>query len=123
MVLALVLGFMAAGTEELTGSAGLRLLVVGVAAALLALLRRRMPAPVPTVTGALSPLLKVVGWSAGRRIVGAGRALAAFTVAYGLFVGTMLVDTWSQQTPTTLVLLSTLYFLATAVVPGLASRY
>jgi signal transduction histidine kinase len=130
VVLALVLGLMAAGTEELTGSAGLRLLGVGAAAALLSLLRRRMPAPVMAVTAALAPLmsgfaplLMVVGWSAGRRIVGAGRALVAFTVAYGLFVGTMLVDTWSEQTPMTMVLLATLYFLATAVVPGLASRY
>ncbi|MFC4612205.1 sensor histidine kinase [Streptomyces maoxianensis] len=130
LVLALVLGLMAAGTEELTGSAGLRLLVVGAVTPLLSLLRRRLPAPVLAITGALAPLMSgfaplmmVVGWSAGRRIVGAGRALVAFTVAYGLFVGTMLVDTWSQQTPLTLVLLTTLYFLATAVVPGLASRY
>ncbi|HZX39000.1 MAG TPA: histidine kinase, partial [Streptomyces sp.] len=99
-------------------------------AALLSLLRRRMPAPVLAATGSLAPLLSgfapllmVVGWSAGRRILGAGRALAAFTAAYGLFVGIMLVDSWSEQAPMTLVLLSTLYFLATAVVPGLASRY
>ncbi|MET7616272.1 histidine kinase [Streptomyces sp. NPDC005408] len=130
LVLALVLGLMAAGTEELVGSEGLRLLVVGVSAALLSLLRRRMPTPVLALTGALAPLmsgfaplLMVVGWSAGRRIVGAGRALAAFTAAYVLFIGTTLLDTWSQQAPMTEVLLATLYFLATMVVPGLASRY
>ncbi|WP_405599944.1 histidine kinase [Streptomyces sp. NBC_01410] len=130
LVLALVLGLMAAGTEELLGSEGLRLLFVGVSAALLSLLRRRMPTPVLVITGALAPvmsgfapLLMVVGWSAGRRIVGAGRALAAFTVAYVLFIGTTLVDSWSQQAQMTAVLLSTLYFLATTVVPGLASRY
>ncbi|WP_406270750.1 histidine kinase [Streptomyces sp. NBC_00191] len=130
LVLALVLGLMAAGTEELLGSEGLRLLFVGVSAALLSLLRRRMPTPVLVITGGLAPLmsgfaplLMVVGWSAGRRIVGAGRALAAFTVAYVLFIGTTLVDSWSQQAQMTAVLLSTLYFLATMVVPGLASRY
>ncbi|MCX4824430.1 sensor histidine kinase [Streptomyces sp. NBC_01142] len=130
MVLALVLGLMAAGTEELLGSEGLRLVGVGVAAAVLSLLRRRMPATVLAVTGALTPVLSgfallliLVGWSAGRRIVGAGRALAAFTVAYALLVGVMLVDGWSQQSQMTQVLLTTLYFLATTVVPGLASRY
>lgn len=130
VVLALVLGLMAAGTEELTGGEGSRLFVVGASAALLSLLRRRMPTPVLAVSGVLAPLvsgfaplLMVVGWSAGRRIVGAGRALAAFTVAYFLFVGTMLLDNWTQQGPMTLVLLATLYFLATTVVPGLASRY
>ncbi|MFF3397029.1 sensor histidine kinase [Streptomyces sp. NPDC002659] len=130
LVLALVLGLMAAGTEELLGSEGLRLLLVGVSAGLLSLLRRRMPTPVLVITGGLAPLmsgfaalLMVVGWSAGRRIVGAGRALAAFTVAYVLFIGTTLVDAWSQQAQMTAVLLATLYFLATTVVPGLASRY
>ncbi|WP_406303989.1 histidine kinase [Streptomyces sp. NBC_00885] len=130
LVLALVLGLMAAGTEELLGSEGLRLLLVGVSAGLLSLLRRRMPTPVLVITGGLAPLmsgfaalLMVVGWSAGRRIVGAGRALAAFTVAYVLFIGTTLVDAWSQQAQMTVVLLATLYFLATTVVPGLASRY
>ncbi|MFI1394438.1 sensor histidine kinase [Streptomyces sp. NPDC020681] len=130
VVLALVLGLMAAGTEELTGGAGPRLFFVGAAAALLSFLRRRMPTPVLVLTGVLAPLttgfapvLMVVGWSAGRRIVGAGRALTAFTVAYALFVTSMLVDTWSEERPLTLVLLATLYFLAATVVPGLASRY
>ncbi|WP_405999688.1 sensor histidine kinase [Streptomyces sp. NBC_00829] len=130
MVLALVLGLMAAGTEELLGSEGPRLFAVGASAALLSLLRRRMPATVLAVTGGLAPimsgfapLLMVVGWSAGRRTVGAGRTMAGFTVAYILFVATLLVDTWSQQGRMTLVLLATLYFLATTLVPGLASRY
>ncbi|MEU9009285.1 histidine kinase [Streptomyces sp. NPDC048479] len=129
-VLALVLGLMAAGTEELLGSEGPRLLAVGAAAAVLSLLRRRMPAPVLVVTSALAsllsgfaPLLMVVGWSAGRRIVGAGRTLAAFTIAYVLFDAIVLLDSWSQQAPMSLVLFTTLYFLATTVVPGLASRY
>ncbi|TQK53041.1 signal transduction histidine kinase [Streptomyces sp. SLBN-118] len=130
LVLALVLGLMAAGTEELLGSEGPRLLLVGASVALLSLLRRRMPTPVLVMTGALAPLLSgfapllmVVGWSAGRRVVGAGRTLAAFTVAYALFIGTTLVDSWAQHAQMTMVLLSTLYFLATTVVPGLASRY
>ncbi|MEW2082183.1 histidine kinase [Streptomyces sp. NPDC005283] len=129
-VLALVLGLMAAGTEELLGGEGLQLLAVGAAAAVLSLLRRRMPAPVLLVAAALGPilsgfaaLLMVVGWSAGRRIVGAGRTLAAFTVAYVFCVASTLVDVWSQQAPMSFVLFTTLYFLTTTVVPGLASRY
>ncbi|MFE6127140.1 sensor histidine kinase [Streptomyces sp. NPDC056437] len=130
VVLGLVLGVMAAGTEELMGSEGARLLAVGAAATLLSLLRRRMPTPVLLVTAVLAPLvsgfaplLLIVGWSAGRRIVGAGRVMAAFTVAYALFIGTTLLEGWAPSATLTLVLLSTLYFLATTLVPGLASRY
>ncbi|MEV6394971.1 histidine kinase [Streptomyces sp. NPDC051907] len=121
---------MAAGTEEVLGGTGVRLFAVGAAAAVLSMLRRRMPMTVLAVTAALTPLLggfapltMLVGWSAGRRIVGAGRALAAFTVAYALFVAGMFVDSWPAPAPMTLVLFTTLYFLATNVVPGLASRY
>ncbi|NUK24529.1 sensor histidine kinase [Streptomyces lunaelactis] len=130
VVLALVLGIMAAGSEELLGGEGPRLAVVGIAAVVLSLLRRRMPGTVLAVTAALTPLLSgfapllmLVGWSAGRRIVGAGRALAMFSVAFVLFAGVTLQDSWSQQAPMTRLLLTTLYFLATTVVPGLASRY
>ncbi|WP_267241806.1 sensor histidine kinase [Streptomyces sp. PR69] len=129
-VVALVLGVMAAGTEELLTSGGFRTLAVALAAVLLSLLRRRLPATVLIVTAALiphlggfMPLLVVVGWSAGRRIAGPGRALAAFTAAYAVCIGVTLLNEEGRQAPLFLTLLITLYFLATAVVPGLASRY
>ncbi|MFF3689280.1 sensor histidine kinase [Streptomyces sp. NPDC002187] len=129
-MLALVLGIMSAGTEELLGGEGLKLAGLGLLAAVLSLLRRRVPAVVLAVTAALAPivvgfmpLLMVVGWSAGHRIVRAGWALVAFSLAYALCVGTTLTDTWSRQMPMALVLFTTLYFLATTVVPGLAGRY
>ncbi|WP_443062748.1 histidine kinase [Streptomyces sp. NBC_00390] len=129
-MLALVLGIMSAGTEELLGGEGLKLTGLGLLAAVLSLLRRRVPAVVLAVTAALAPivvgfmpLLMVVGWSAGHRIVRAGWALVAFSLAYALCVGTTLTDTWSRQMPMALVLFTTLYFLATTVVPGLAGRY
>ncbi len=130
MVLAVVLGIMSAAAEDLMGSDGPRLLAVWAAAAVISLLRRRIPAPVLLATALLAPLvsgfapvLLVVGWSAGRRIMGAGPAMAAFTAAYVLFTGTTLVDSWSHESALTLVLLATLYYLATTLVPGLASRY
>ncbi|MEE1754398.1 sensor histidine kinase [Streptomyces sp. SP18CS02] len=129
-VLAVVIGLLAAGVEELLGSEDWALAAVGTGAAVLSLLRRRLPATVLVATGALTPLiggfallLLLVGWSAGRAIVGPGRALAAFTLSYAGFVGVSLTDSWSRQAPLTLVLLSTLYYLATTVMPGLASRY
>ncbi|WP_240137098.1 sensor histidine kinase [Streptomyces sp. MUM 178J] len=129
-VLALALGVMAAGTEELLAGGGYQALAVALAAALLSLLRRRLPATALTVTAALiphlggfTPLLAVVGWSAGRRIAGPIRALVAFTAAYAVCIGVTLLGDEGRQSPLVLTLLITLYFLATAVVPGLSSRY
>ncbi|MFB9576308.1 hypothetical protein [Streptomyces yanii] len=96
----------------------------------LSLLRRRLPVSVLVVTSALAGLsggfallLMVVAWSSGRRIVGAGRALGAFTASYVLYVGVTVAMTWPGLRPLTQVLFTTLYFLATTLVPGLASRY
>ncbi|WP_030193256.1 histidine kinase [Streptomyces sp. NRRL S-87] len=129
-VLAGVLVLLAAGLEDLTGSSWQRQLVVAAGVALLSLLRRRLPAAVLVVSAALGafvvgmgPVTIVAGWSAGRRIVGAGRALAAFTLAYVLGVAIAIVDGWSEQRPLLLVLFSTLLYLATVVIPGLTSRY
>ncbi|MFG3496121.1 sensor histidine kinase [Streptomyces sp. NPDC047928] len=129
-VLAVVMGLLAAGIEEVLGGSGLRTAGVGVAVAVLALLRRRLPAGVLVVTGALTSqlsgfllLLILVGWSAGRRIEAPGRALGAFTLSYALFVGLSLFDGTARQAPLAIVLLTTLYYLATTVMPGLASRY
>ncbi|MFE7324486.1 hypothetical protein ACFU8W_05785 [Streptomyces sp. NPDC057565] len=96
----------------------------------LSLLRRRLPVSVLVVTSALAGLsggfallLMVVARSSGRRIVGAGRVLGAFTASYVLYVGVTVAMTWSGLRPLTQVLFTTLYFLATTLVPGLASRY
>ncbi|MFE7130269.1 histidine kinase [Streptomyces sp. NPDC057638] len=135
VVLALVMGLLVAGVAELLKEQhGPMLLLMAVGAALLSLARRRLPEPVLVATAALTaigagftPLLVLVGWSAGRRIIGVERALVSFVIAYVVFVGITLastwgMDTWSQQSAF-LSLLVTLSFLATAVFPGLASRY
>ncbi|MET9433473.1 histidine kinase [Streptomyces sp. NPDC006551] len=129
-VLAVVMALLAAGTEELVGGEGWRLAWVALTAALLSLLRRRLPATVLIATGGLAPLvpgflvlLILVGWSAGSHVAGAGRALMAYTVSYVLNVGTTLLESWDQQRLLSLVLLTTLYYLATTLAPGLANRY
>ncbi|MER8083764.1 sensor histidine kinase [Streptomyces sp. NPDC058316] len=129
-VLAVVLGLLAAGTEELMRSGELRLWTVSVLVVVLSLMRRRLPVTVLVATAALAglfdgfaPLLMVVAWSSGRRIAGAGRALGAFTAAYAVYVGLSVVVNWAGLRPLTQVLFTTLYFLATTLVPGLASRY
>ncbi|MBT2506660.1 sensor histidine kinase [Streptomyces sp. ISL-98] len=130
VVLAAILALLAAGTQELMGSTGPAQLGTALAVAALSLLRRRLPASVLVGAGGtaalvagFAALLVVAGWSAGRRIAGAGRALAAFTASYVLFLTVGVVSEWPDFTPPTLILFSTLYFLATTVVPGLASRY
>ncbi|MDT9690827.1 histidine kinase [Streptomyces sp. P9(2023)] len=130
LVLAVVLGLLAAGTEELLGGEGWRLAAVASAAAVLSLLRRRLPVAVLIVTGGLAPvvpgfivLLILVGWSSGRYIAGAGRALIAYTAAYVLNTAASLVETWDLHRMLTVVFMSTLYFLATTLAPGLANRY
>ncbi|MFI9626789.1 sensor histidine kinase [Streptomyces sp. NPDC052042] len=126
----MVLGLLAAGTEELLGSGGPRLWAVSVAVVVLSLMRRRLPVTVLVVTSALAGLsggfallLMVVAWSSGRRIAGAGRALGAFTASYALYAGLTVAMNWTSLRPLTQVLFTTLYFLATTLVPGLASRY
>ncbi|MGW6455217.1 sensor histidine kinase [Streptomyces sp. NPDC055078] len=134
LVLALVLGLLVAGVEELLDSGGLRLSAAAAGTAVLCLLRRRLPAPVLIVTAGLTavvasfalPLL-VVGWSAGRRVVGAGRALVVFGIGYVVFAGATIVDSWSQNAVWTRqplgLLALTLIYLVNAMVPGLASRH
>ncbi|MFJ3584538.1 sensor histidine kinase [Streptomyces sp. NPDC090127] len=130
VVLAVVMGLLASGTEELLGGEGWWLAAVGLAASVLSLLRRRLPVTVLIVTGGLAPvvpgfvvLLILVGWSSGRYIPGAGRALIAYTVAYVLNVSASLIEIWDLHRTLTIVFMSTLYFLATTLAPGLANRY
>ncbi|MGW7050238.1 sensor histidine kinase [Streptomyces sp. NPDC054887] len=129
-VLAAVLALLAAGTQELLGSSGPVQAATAVAVAVLSLLRRRLPATVLVVSGGAAgelagfgPLLVVAGWSAGRRIPGAGRALAAFTASCVLNIVVGTISELPRFSPLMIVMFSTLYFLATTVVPGLASRY
>ncbi|MEU9861729.1 histidine kinase [Streptomyces sp. NPDC047971] len=130
VVLAVVMALLAAGTEELAGEEGWRLAAVGLGAAVLSLLRRRLPSTTLILTGGLAPLLPgflvlliLVGWSSGRYIAGAGRALIAFTVAYVLNITTSLLDIWDLHRTLTVVFMSTLYYLGTTLAPGLANRY
>ncbi|MFI2210348.1 sensor histidine kinase [Streptomyces sp. NPDC020141] len=131
LVLALVLALLAAGIEQLLGKSGPWVVSAALGAGALSLLRRRLPAPVLIVTAALSVEVVglvlvqiVVGWSAGRRIVGALRALAAFTGAYLAFMALVaLTERPELEKAVELALLLTLAFLATTVVPGLASRH
>ncbi|MGW1977102.1 sensor histidine kinase [Streptomyces sp. NPDC001889] len=128
LVLALVLALLAAGTEKLAGADGARVLGACVGAAVLSPLRRRLPLPVLVVTAALAAevvglfgLQLVAGWSAGRRIAGIRRVLAAFTGAYLAFLGATALAGPGPLVAMFPIL--TLAFLATAVIPGLAGRH
>ncbi|MER7516812.1 histidine kinase [Streptomyces sp. NPDC126499] len=130
VVLAVVMALLAAGTEDLLGGEGWALAGVAVASAVLSLLRRRLPVTVLVVTSFLAPflpgflaLLILVGWSAGRYIPGAGRALAAATAAYVLNIAGTVLEMWDTHRILTVTFISTLYFLATTLAPGLAHRY
>lgn len=130
VALAVVVAVLAAGTEELLGGEGWRLAAVAVGAAALALLRRRLPASVLVLTAGLAPfvpglgpLLIVLGWSSGRYVASAGRALAAFIAAFVLNVGGTLLETWDRQRLLTVAFMATLYYLGTTLAPGLAHRY
>ncbi|MFE6907197.1 sensor histidine kinase [Streptomyces erythrochromogenes] len=130
LALAAVLAILGLGVEELDRGSGQRMLLSAVVVVVLALLRLRLPA-VTLVTGsALSAVLPglffvlpLLGWSAGRRIVGVGRALGAFTLAFVLSIALSVMDQWSQMRPLLVIVFSTLMFLVVTVMPGLASRY
>ncbi|MGW1510446.1 sensor histidine kinase [Streptomyces sp. NPDC002394] len=130
VALALVLAVLAAGTEELMGGEGWRPAAVGAGAAVLSLLRRRLPASMLVLTAGLTPfvpglgaLLIVLGWSSGRYIASAGRALAAFIASFVLNVGGTVLETWDRQRLLTVAFMATLYYLGTTLAPGLAHRY
>ncbi|MFH9723524.1 sensor histidine kinase [Streptomyces sp. NPDC017254] len=130
VALAAVLALLGAGTEELLGGEGWRLIWVAAGSAVLSLVRRGLPASVLVLTAGLTPfipgfgpLLLVVGWSSGRYIAGAGRALAAFIAAFVLNVGGSLLGPWDRDRLLALALTATLYYLGTTLAPGLAHRY
>ncbi|MFI8498511.1 sensor histidine kinase [Streptomyces sp. NPDC085524] len=130
LAVVVVLGVLGLGVEELDKGSGLRMAASVVVVAVLMLLRRRLPGTtlvVGSAAGAVLPgaflVTVVLGWSAGRRIVGVGRALAAFTLAFLAAVGLSVLDQWSQMRPLLVLVFSTLMFLVITLMPGLASRY
>ncbi|MFD6979849.1 sensor histidine kinase [Streptomyces sp. NPDC059956] len=130
LVLAGVLVLLGLGVEELDKGSAARMVASAVSVVVLTLLRRRLPVftlVAGSVVGVYLPGAFLVaiplGWSAGRRIVGVGRALGAFTAAFVAVVVLGLVKEWSLGRPVLMIVFSTLMFLATVVMPGLASRY
>ncbi|MEU3721245.1 histidine kinase [Streptomyces sp. NPDC031705] len=130
LAIAALLALFGVGVDELSNSSGQKTAVGVVVVVVLTLLRRRLPAATLVLGAAASAFLPaaflvtiMLGWSAGRRIVGVGRALAAFTLAFLAEVGLTLAEQWTQMRPLLVVVFSTLMFLAAIVMPGLASRY
>ncbi|MFH7598379.1 histidine kinase [Streptomyces racemochromogenes] len=130
LTIAGVLALLGLGVDELSNSSGPKMVLGAVAVVALVLLRRRLPAVTLVLGAAASAFLPAVflvtillGWSAGRRIVGVGRALGAFVLAFLASVGLTLVDQWAQMRPLLTVVFTTLLFLAATGMPGLASRY
>ncbi|WP_067359027.1 sensor histidine kinase [Streptomyces noursei] len=131
-LLCALLGLLAAAVEIPSGSvsdAGIvRVVAVGLAAALLSPLRRVLPATVLLITATgmaefdgLILLLPVAAWSAGRRIEGVGKAAGAFAAAYVLSLGLGLLKEPLSLTMT--LTLAVPLLLVMIVVPGLISRY
>ncbi|MFD8939921.1 histidine kinase [Streptomyces sp. NPDC059578] len=132
LLVALAMALLAAGTEELLDASALSMAATAAGAFVLWLLRRRLPATVLVVMGVLGALFggfavmeSFIAWSAGRRIAVAGRALAAFGLSYVLYIAVGIADLgiWSLRSPVALLMLGTLAYVATVVVPGLAGRY
>ncbi|QOV41422.1 hypothetical protein IM697_33290 [Streptomyces ferrugineus] len=127
-VLAPVLALLA--TLSVLGDGVFAMAAVAVVALALSLLRRAFPASVLVLTGAITgvfsgfwALLMVAGWSAGPRIKAPRRALAAFAVSYVLYAGLSALQERSGLYAAQTLVFTTLAFLATTVVPGLAARY
>ncbi|QES59003.1 two-component sensor histidine kinase [Streptomyces venezuelae] len=125
-----VVAILGLGVEEVSNGSGPRMLAGAVVVLALTLLRRRLPGTTLVLGAAvITPLpgaffvLPLLGWSAGRRIVGVGRALAAFTLAFAAAIVLSVIDESAQMRPLLVIVFSTLMFLAMTVMPGLASRY
>ncbi|WP_244409226.1 sensor histidine kinase [Streptomyces albofaciens] len=129
LLLALLLGLIALGAEEVAGSGEARTWLVTVAVMALAPLRRALPGAVLILAASLSwlfvgisALLIVAGWSAGRRIAGSARALVVFAVALVLSMAVPVVQDLPRVSPEKLMILA-VSFLAIVAMPGIASRY
>ncbi|MDK1472429.1 histidine kinase [Streptomyces sp. 549] len=100
---------------------------------LLAALRRPLPAVTLLLTAGLGGvlvgmwlLLPITAWSAGRRIERPTKALAVFGAAFGVHLLTELVGLVREGIAISswvVLLLSSLWLLASMVVPGLTARY
>ncbi|MCY0924674.1 histidine kinase [Streptomyces sp. H27-H1] len=130
LAMAGTLALLGLGVEELDNGSPARMLAGALAVVVLTLLRRRLPVVTLVVGSAVGVYLPgaflvaiPLGWSAGRRIVGVGRALGAFTTAFVAALALSVVKEASQGRPVLIIVFSTLMFLATVVMPGLASRY
>lgn len=129
LLLALLLGLIALGSEEIAGSGEARTWLVTVAVMVLAPLRRALPGAVLILAASLSwlfvgisALLIVAGWSAGRRIAGSARALVVFAVALVMSMAVPVVQDLPRVSPEKLMVLA-VSFLAIVAMPGIASRY
>lgn len=130
LAMAGVLALLGLGVEELDNGSGRRMVASAAVVVLLTLLRRRLPASTLVAGSAVGVFLPgsflvtcLLSWSAGRRIIGVGRAGAAFTVAFVATVGLSVLHESAQMRPLLVIVFSTLMFLAMSVMPGLASRY
>ncbi|MCK7625892.1 histidine kinase [Streptomyces sp. RS10V-4] len=128
-LIGVVFGLLAAGGEALGHGGAVRIVAVGLAAGVLAPLRRVVPAAVLLLTAlgsvpfeGLGPLLLLAAWSAGWRISGVGRAAGVFGLVYVLTLGLGVVRELPRLTPLYAVLAG-LGLLVALVVPGLAGRY
>ncbi len=127
-VLALVMGGSAALLELLADS-GLAL-TIGLAVAVLWVLRRGLPATVLLVTAALAGwsagsllLLVCAGWTAGARIRRVWSLVGAFFVGWVLFTVTGVLKDVASLSPKLVLPLSLGFFLVSAVLPALYGRY
>ncbi|MFJ3922501.1 sensor histidine kinase [Streptomyces sp. NPDC090022] len=128
--MAAVLALLGTPLQELENGAWWMHVLSVTAVVLLTLLRRRLPATTLVVGAAITGVLAgaflvtlLLAWSAGRRIVGVTRAVVAFTLAFALEVGVGVASEWSTTRPLWVAVIVTLVFLATTLMPGLASRY
>ncbi|WEV30067.1 histidine kinase [Streptomyces sp. 71268] len=128
VLLMVVAAVLAAGAELALDGSGPRVTAVTLATALVAPLRRVLPATVllaviaaSTEFAGLAPLVPVLAWSAGRRIAGVGAAVGTFAAAYltGLVL-TAVTDL--PRTPAAWVF-AALLLLVFVVLPGLVGRY
>ncbi|MCX4963228.1 histidine kinase [Streptomyces sp. NBC_00654] len=128
-LLSVVVGLLGAGLAALDHGGTVRIAAAGLAIAALSLLRRTLPATVLLVAaggsvlfGALAPLVLVAAWSAGRRIDGVGKAVAAFALAYVLNVGLAVVQALPHLSLSRSVF-GVLWPLVAIIAPGLAGLY
>ncbi|MFJ6773192.1 sensor histidine kinase [Kitasatospora sp. NPDC091257] len=127
-VAALLMGGFAA-LLELLANTGLAL-PLGLAVAVLWVLRKGLPATVLLAAAALAgwsigpmPLLVCAGWTAGARIRRVWSLVGAFVVGWVLFTVTGAVKDVASLSPKLVLSLSLGFFLVIAVLPALYGRY